>query len=464
MDTIAITRQGKVRGRSEDGIATFLGLPYAAPPYGRRRFRAPEPVEPWDGVRDALEYGATAAKRPYRPPLDEIIPDPDRPGDDCLHLNVWTPAADDGARPVMVWIHGGSLRNGSNSLPLYDGSAFARDGVVLVSINYRLGIEGFGSFPDAPDNRGLLDQLAALEWVRDNIASFGGDPANVTVFGESAGAISIAALLTSPRARGLFRRAALQSGPPHTVSRAEGGRIVALMAKVLGVAPTAEAFAAVDRERLLDAQVEVTSKSNPIGGGPGFSIVADGEVVTGEVVMPEVELLLGYNREEYRLWFVPTGVVQKIGAVALRLAMLKLKIPGRVAKLYRSSRPGMLPGELLGEMANDFLLRGPLAKLASRSPKAHVYEFAWRSPVLDLGACHGLEIGFVFDTLRHNVELAGPDAPQHLADEMHRAWVGFARDRDPGWPAWDDSRPVMIFDRRSEVMHDPRAEELKVWL
>ncbi|MGW2223719.1 carboxylesterase family protein, partial [Nonomuraea sp. NPDC001684] len=158
MDIIAATRHGKVRGRLHDGIQVFRGIPYAAPPFGAHRFRAPAPVERWDGVRDAAEFGPTAPKRPYRPPLDRLIPEQQIPGDECLNLNVWTPGADGGARPVMVWIHGGSLRNGSSSLPLYDGHAFARDGVVLVSINYRLGVEGFGVFPDAPDNRGLLDQ------------------------------------------------------------------------------------------------------------------------------------------------------------------------------------------------------------------------------------------------------------------------------------------------------------------
>ncbi|NED10087.1 carboxylesterase family protein, partial [Streptomyces sp. SID9124] len=174
----------------------------------------PGPPEPWTGVRAATAFGPTAPKRPYAPPFDRLLADPSVPGEDCLNLNVWTPAPDRGARPVLVWIHGGSLLHGSSALPLYDGTAFARDGVVLVSVNYRLGVEGFGVLPDAPANRGLLDQLAALTWVRDNIAAFGGDPDRVTVCGESAGAVGVGALLAAPRARGLFRRAVLQSGVP----------------------------------------------------------------------------------------------------------------------------------------------------------------------------------------------------------------------------------------------------------
>ncbi|NEC02399.1 carboxylesterase family protein, partial [Streptomyces anulatus] len=208
------TVHGAVRGAVERGVAVFRGIPYAAPPVGARRFRVPGPPEPWTGVREAVAYGPTAPKRPYAPPLDRLLPDPAVPGDGCLNLNVWTPSPGAGAAglPVLVWIHGGSLTHGSSAVPVYDGSAFARDGVVLVSVNYRLGVEGFGVFPDAPANRGLLDQLAALEWVRDNIAAFGGDPDRVTVAGESAGAVSIAALLASPRSAGLLRRAVLQSG------------------------------------------------------------------------------------------------------------------------------------------------------------------------------------------------------------------------------------------------------------
>lgn len=366
----------------------------------------------------------------------------------------------------MVWIHGGSLRNGSGAVPLYDGRAFARDGIVLVTVNYRLGVEGFGVFPDAPDNRGLLDQIAALGWVKENIAAFGGDPENVTVCGESAGAISIAALMTSPRAAGLFQRAVLQSGPPQTVPRSRGGKTVRAMARALRVPATAEAFAAVDRERLLDVQTEVVGKGDPISGGPGFHLVVDGDVVPAEPALPTVDLLMGCNREEYRLWFVPSGTVDRVNALALRLALLKFRVPASVARLYKASRPGAKPGVILGEMATDLLVRGPLNRLAdSRPARTFLYEFVWPSPVLDLGACHALEIGFVFDNLRHGEALAGPDAPQPLADAMHRAWVAFASSGDPGWSAWDASRPVMVFGHpEAGVALAPRHEELRVWL
>ncbi|MFL1378756.1 carboxylesterase/lipase family protein [Nocardiopsis protaetiae] len=474
MHTIVNTRQGKVRGLVRDGVSAFLGIPYAAPPFGPHRFRAPAPAEPWEGVRDALEFGPTVPQTPYGPALGRLIPTIDIPGDGCLNLNVWAPAdgaggAGDAGRPVMVWIHGGSLRNGSTALPLYDGSAFARDGVVLVSVNHRLGVEGFGVFPDAPDNRGLLDQIAALAWVRDNIAAFGGDPGNVTLFGESAGAIGIAALMSGTRARGLFHRAILQSGPPGAVPREKGAEVVRRIARRLGAPATAAAFAAVDRRRLLEAQNAVVAASSPLGGGPGFQIVVDEDVVSAAPPPCDVDLLLGSNLEEYRLWFVPDGTIDRIGGLTLRLASLKFKIPGRVARLYRAGRPGARPGEVLGAMATDLLLRGPVNRWADARAdgpaRTFVYEFAWRSPVLGLGACHALEIGFAFDTLSACEDLAGPGAPQGLADTVHRAWVSFAESGDPGWPTWSERRPVRVFDDPDPgVVHAPRHEELSAWL
>ena len=213
MEAVVQTSHGKVRGRARDGVTAFLGIPYAAPPFGPGRFQAPRPPEPWDGVRDAFDYGPTAPKPGYPRPYDMLLPEPTTPGEDCLNLNVWTPEAGGAGLPVMVWIHGGAFRNGSGAVTVYNGRNFARDGIVCVTINYRLGVEGFANLPGAPCNRGLLDQIAALEWVRDNIAGFGGDPANVTVFGESAGGMSVTTLVSLDL--GLFRRAIAQSGAGH---------------------------------------------------------------------------------------------------------------------------------------------------------------------------------------------------------------------------------------------------------
>jgi len=250
MDTVVRTRQGAVRGATVDGIAVFKGIPYAAPPFGARRFQPPQPVVAWDGVRDALTYGATVTKPPYFPPFDVLLPEPAIPGEDSLNLNIWTPDPGRTNLPVLVWIHGGAFANGTGALPTYDGSRFARDGVVCVTINYRLGVDGFLFLGQGNANLGLLDQVAALAWVQENIAAFGGDPHNVTVAGQSAGGMSIDALLSMPRARGLFRRAIPQSGAGHhAISAASAQMIGRYLAEKLGVEPTLEAIATVPSDR-----------------------------------------------------------------------------------------------------------------------------------------------------------------------------------------------------------------------
>ncbi|MET8950254.1 carboxylesterase/lipase family protein [Streptomyces sp. NPDC004129] len=481
-DPVVRTPYGAVRGRYEHGIAVFRGIPFAAPPFGPRRFRPPVAPEPWDGVRDAGAFGPTPPKLPYSPAFARYLADPVVAGDDCLNLNVWTPAPDPGARlPVMVWIHGGALTRGSSAVPVYDGSAFARDGVVLVSFNYRLGVEGYGLFPDAPPNPGLRDQLAALEWVHDAIAAFGGDPDRVTVFGESAGAISIGALLASPHARGLFQRAALQSGPPESTERDKVRRLVRRMAARLKVPATAAAFAEVDRGLLAEAQAEVGRRAGPILGGPAFGIVVDGDLVPRDPLEAlldgaagDVPLLLGWTSEEYRLWLVPTGLAERIdrlGAVALAGAMARCRCGPEVPRGYRTAHPDAPASDLVGQMVTDHLLRCPLHRLAGsrtggdRAP-CHVYEFAWRSRVPGLGACHALELGFVFDSAEvpESAKLAGPGAPRELAHEMHTAWVRFATDGAPGWPAWDATHPVRVFGGDGEpVVPGLRDPEMALW-
>ncbi|MFF0138664.1 carboxylesterase/lipase family protein [Streptomyces sp. NPDC005227] len=493
-DPVVATPHGRVRGRYENGIAVFRGIPYAAPPFGPHRFRPPVPPEPWDGVRDAGAFGPTPPKPPYSEAFGRLLSDPSVPGDDCLNLNVWTPAPDPAARlPVMVWIHGGALTRGSSAVPVYDGRAFARDGVVFVSINYRLGVEGYGLFPDAPANPGLRDQLAALEWVRASVAAFGGDPGRVTVFGESAGAISIGALLASPRAQGLFHRAVLQSGPPEASDRDKVRRMVRRMAARLKIPATAEAFAAVDRDLLLRTQAEVGQLSSPVLGGPAFGIVVDGDLVPRDPLealvggaAPDVGLLLGWTRDEYRLWLVPGGLLERVdrlGPVALAGAMARCHCGHEVPRGYRALHPDAGTADLVGQMVTDHILRVPLHRLADardgrptaaldadargvpRAP-AYVYEFAWPSNVPDLGACHALELGFVFDTpdAPESEKLAGEGAPQELADAMHGAWVRFAVDGDPGWDAWDGSHPVRVFGVGDpHTVHGLRDRELALW-
>jgi para-nitrobenzyl esterase len=494
MDTVVKTRYGEVRGSINEGIHTFKGIPYAAPPFGARRFRPPQPVEPWSGVRDALTYGPTVPKPPYFPPFDAIIPEPAIPGEDCLNLNIWSPDVGAAKLPVMVWIHGGAFANGTGAIAAYDGSRFARDGVVCVTINYRLGIEGFLYLEHGNANLGLLDQLAALEWVQENSAAFGGDPGNVTIFGESAGGMSVGTLLSMPRANGLFHRAIAESGAGHhAILPTSALQISHYLAKKLGVEPNEAAIAAVPIDRLLQAQVELSAdvfnKPDPALWGEvaanlmPFEPVIDGDILPARPIDrltagagAKADVLVGTNAEEQRLFLVPNGVIRHITeeAVAGTAAAYGLPIETALAT-YRAARPGATPGELLSAIITDWFYRVPAIRLAEayakRDATTYMYEFAWRSPMYNglLGACHSLEIVFAFDNLdKEGLEtpekLTGDNPPQQLADVMHAAWVAFAAHGDPGWPRYDLSRrATMRFDTTSEIVNDPHSAERMLW-
>ncbi|MGX6448938.1 carboxylesterase/lipase family protein, partial [Patulibacter sp. S7RM1-6] len=481
---VVTTSRGAVRGVVEDDVAIFRGIPYAAAPVGERRFAAPEPAPAWADVRDATAYGPTPSKPRYAPPFDAMLSDPVIPGEETLNLNVWTPRAEAGAgRPVLVWIHGGAFRSGTGAVGTYDGRAFARDGVVCVTINYRLGMDGFGLLPDAPDNRGLLDQIAALEWVRDEIAAFGGDPDRVTIAGESAGAMSCVTLLAAERARGLFRGVIAQSGAGHHVqSRDSAKRVAAELGRRLDVAPTAAGFGGVDVERFIAAQLELATEVSSTDRASWGAVGLDGmayEPVLDDVLVPRrpidaladgagagVPLLIGTNLEEYRFWMVPLGVLPHVTADALAPAAAVYGAGPEVADRYADEPT---PGQGLEQLITDWFFRVPALRAAeaqaAAGTAAHVYEFRWRSPVLDgeLGAAHAVEIAFPFDRLADESGwgMIGPDAPQALADEMHAAWVAFVRDGDPGWPAYAPAtRRVRIFDGpggAGAVEEDPRG-------
>jgi hypothetical protein len=274
-----------------------------------------------------------------------------------------------------VWLHGGALTRGSSAVPVYDGRTFARDGVVFVSVNYRLGVEGYGLFPDAPVNPGLRDQLAALRWVHESIAAFGGDQDRITLAGQSAGAISTGALLAAPQAQGLVRRAVLQSGRPEAFERDKARRMVRRMATRLRIPATAAAFAEVDRDLLLRTQADVGRLSSPVLGGPSFGIVVDGDLVPRDPLQAlvdgdaakDVDLMLGWTSDEYRLWLVPGGLVERVdrlGAIALAGAMARCHCGTEVPRGYRALHPDAGTAEIVGQMITDHLLRIPLHRLA----------------------------------------------------------------------------------------------------
>ena len=414
------TSGGAVQGVRMGGVVAFLGIPYAAAPVGERRFRAPEPAPPWSGVREAVAHGPTAPMPGYPPPFDALLPNPVIPGDEFLNLSVWTPDPDARDLPVLVWNPRRRLRQRVERRSLTDGSAFAREGVVTVALNYRLGVEGFALLPDAPPNLGLLDQVAALEWVRDNVAAFGGDPDQVTVAGESAGAMSIGALLAMPRAEGLFRRAVLQSGAAHhTLTTATARRVAGHLAAELGVPATAAALRNVPIERVIHAQTVLTDQlqaaPDPARWGEiianimMFEPVVDGEVLPGPPWQriaagsaAGVDVLVGANRHEHRFFLVPTGVADQVDMRTVAAVATAYGLPDGAVERYRRHTPDASPGLLLAEVMTDWFFRIPALRLAESSPaRSHVYEFAWESPTYDgrLGACHGLELPFVFDSL-----------------------------------------------------------------
>lgn len=495
MDAVVTTSGGQLRGGVSDGGYAFLGVPYAAAPFGANRFRPPRPVESWRGVRDATRLGPEPPQ--VAPPAVDMEFAPDRvTGGDCLNLNVWTPDPAAAGLPVMVWVQGGMFE--LSSLASYDGRHFARDGVVCVAFNWRVGAEGFLYLDDGDANLGLLDQVAALQWVRDDIAAFGGDPGNVTIFGESAGAMSIGTLLSIPRAEGLFRRAIVQSGAAHQVTPAETARRIGrYLAERLGVPPTREALAAVPVQRLLAAQAELKADllAHPDPDRWGREVVAstllwqpviDGEVLPGPPMDriaagagAQVDVIAGTNTDDWRLFRVLGGDLDEITDEILTgpvdvygyraLAAYGLPVETALAA-YRAAYPDAGPGDLLAAVETDWFVRVPTIRLAdahaNTTSGTYMYEFAWPSP--GLGAVHALEIPFVFDTLNKDLPLLGPllgpNPPQELADAMHAAWISFATNGDPGWPAYDLSRrATMRFDTTSQVVDDPRSWERALW-
>jgi carboxylesterase type B len=493
MDSVVKTRTGEVRGTLADGVYAFKGIPYAAPPFGANRLLPPQPVEPWSGVRDALAFGPKSPQPAYPPEIALLLPpEVGGAGEDCLTLNIWSAELGPAGRPVMVWIPGGMYAyHATGASPWYDGGRFARDGVVCVTINYRVAIDGFLYLGEGNANRGLLDQIAALEWVRENIAAFGGDPVNVTIFGESAGALSIGMLLAMPRAEGLFRRAIVQSGSAHhVISLATAQRVAQRVAEKLGVEATREALAAIGVERLLAAQTEVeadlAAHPDPERWGPElvtssmpWEPAIDGEVIPAAPIEriaagagAGVDLMVGTNVDETRLFLVPTGAIGFIPQEALAGAVMAYDLSVEAAfAFYSAAHPGASAGELLSAVQTDWFWRIPAIRLADAHARGaaatYTYEFAWRSLQFDgrLGACHALEIPFVFDTLGNGTELLwGSEPPRRLADIMHAAWVSFAAHGDPGWPKYElGRRATMRFDATSQGVDDPRSGERALW-
>ena len=491
------TSLGRLAGQRKHGLFMFKGIPYAKPPIGRLRWRMPEAIEPWTGVRDATRFGPISPQAPTQ--IETLMGSSiGEQSEDCLYLNVWTPGCDAAKRPVMVWIHGGAFVIGAGSQGIYNGRHLAARDVVVVTINYRLGTFGFLGLADATDGRtlgtgveGLADQILALHWVKQNIAAFGGDADNVTIFGESAGAMSVSALLASPAACGLFHKAIAESGAGHIGhDRERANRAARSMLDHLKIAPE-DAARVVDVPYgvLIAAQIAVIADSrdgkdpHKLGSLP-FQPAIDGVVLPQKPIDAiregagaNIPLLTGTTLEEWKLFAAPNP--------ALRFMTAK-GFEERVTRIAKGAAPDVIAAYAEGsayERFNAMMTDKAFTVPAIRMLEAHAahapvygYRFDWRSKLLGgmLGACHALELGFVFGT--YNEKLAGTffgtgPVADALSSTMMDAWVAFARTGNPmtgstgAWPCYDSTaRETMIFgDGPPHMMSAPNDARRKAW-
>lgn len=489
---------GVLSGVVEGGLKVFRGVPYAAAPVGALRFAPPAPAPAWSGERDASQFGPWSPQNIPANPLTSGIIEGEQ-DEDCLNLNIWTPAVGDGtARPVLVWIHGGGFTGGSGASGLYKGAALARRGdVVVVTINYRLGALGF-LVAGGRGNWGLLDQVAALAWVRSNIEAFGGDPTNVTIFGESAGSMSVADLLAMPAADGLFAKAIAQSGPPNatpiSVAETTAGKFLA----EVGVSSVDE-LRSVPVDRILAAQAVVAAGAG--AAGLAFTPVVDGVSIPeppqralAEGAAARVPLIIGTNRDEAKMFMVadPKGRDPDEATMRRRIERAfaagagsdggRLE-PDQAIDGYRRIREArgadVSPREIWSAIETDRMFRAGSIRAAeahaAHQAATYMYLFTWESPAMRgaLGACHALEIPFVFGNLdgpqMDRFAGAGPEA-ERLSAEMMDSWLAFARSGTPAgpggaeWPPYDSTRrATMIFGPDTHVEDAPLDEERHLW-
>jgi para-nitrobenzyl esterase len=479
MEPVGATTTGQVQGTWSGEIATFLGVPYAAPPVGADRFGPPRRHPRWEGTRDASVFGPTA---PQAPQDLALIDEPIIAGDNCLNLNVFTPdPGREAGLPVMVWIHGGGFFSGSSANPWYHGERFARDGVVLVSINYRLGLEGFLRLDDEGGNRGVLDWIAALEWVQENIGAFGGDPANVTIAGQSAGGTACALLATIPSARGLFRRAICMSAPAGLVGTAElAASLARTAAEHLGVPLTWNAVTELADDRLAAVRARFTPSGPGAVSTPSIAPLlpyVDGDLIPAEPLQAmtegagaQIDLLAGATTQELNMFFAASAV--DLDDDSFRQALVGMGLTDDSVRTYKDALSDLTPFAALGQAMSDHMFRTHAARVGSvrqgATGRTYLYEWAWRSPGMDgvLGAAHGVDIPFAFDNLdaAGGERSLGADPPQRLADLTHGAYVDFVTAGDPGWPPYIvDERATMVFDDESRVVNDPFRMERELW-
>jgi para-nitrobenzyl esterase len=484
------TTTGRVRGeRNAAGVTVFRGIPYAQPPVGRLRFRAPESMHPWRGVREATRFGP-AAPQSDAVRRDSGVPPDVSDSDEYLTLNVWTPELGATGRPVMVWMHGGAYQGGAPTNPVFEGTRLAREGdVAVVTVSSRIGFEGFAEIRGAPSNRGLLDLVAALEWVRDNIEGFGGDRDSITVFGQSSGAGSIAALMAMPAARGSFHRAITQSVPATTISRRLATDVTAHIADEARCAPTANSLARVEAFALAEAAEHVRQRMRQYFERWGkivetlrlFSPVLDGETLPTDPWSaggaPKIPLLTGHTRDEYRAFTRRPAASEHISDERARQAAELFAPDGDADAYYELLAASGLetdPTTVFETVNSDWEFRMPSAQLALVRPAAsatYLFELAYTVPKLNgaYGAPHGADNPLIFGNFgggtaeRFYVDPPAPDTDR-LSSVMRRAWTEFARTGDPGWDILTaGGLETMIFDVDSVQQRYPHERTLAAY-
>lgn len=481
------TVSGPVTGESEKGVFAFRGIRYAAPPVGTLRFRPPVPPIAWTEVRSALDFA------PACPQLVEINPTENNNSvmsEDCLAVNVWTPGVDNKKRPVMVWIHGGGFIEGSARNTWYDGAKLAARGdVVVVTVQYRMGAWGFldlsgvgGEDFAQSGNLGLLDQIAALKWVKENIAAFSGDPNNMTLFGQSAGAVSVGMLMVMPSARGLFHKAIMESGTPKELNdKSTATEVSRTYMKIAGVTNIKE-LQGLTVAQMLDAERKLFETRF---GYSAFRPVMDGIVLNALPMQvmaaghgTSVPILIGTNLDEIRFWPALYDLPLEQKAESLFRTQLEgivgLKAPEVIAT-YRKADVDY--GDTVIHLLGDVLIRLPAIRFAeanSQHQPTYMYMFTYRSTSTykNYGSCHGMELPFVFGVIDDLdvIVFTGRDTHREaLTSQVQQAWANFARNGDPSqpglaWPRYDEkTRSTLELGPMSRVVNDPDSEERKLW-
>ncbi|UZE25977.1 carboxylesterase family protein [Pseudomonas sp. B21-056] len=514
------TESGTVQGHREDGVVSYKGIPYAAAPREDLRFRPPQPVKPWDGILDAAAYKPNCPQ--VKDPLEEY-PNKGRTvtmggetvevydNEDCLYLNVWTPAADQKKRPIMVFIHGGAFVVGSASSDFYNGKKLANRDVVVVTFNYRLGLFGFlelgelDSRYSGSGNNGLGDQIAAIQWVKRNASSFGGDPDNITVFGESAGSASVTALLATEKPANLFKRAIAQSGAANIIHSPEVARQASKDILAAGKFDTMDKLLESSAEELLSAQQTAYAQSEI--GDRLFAPFIDGHVIKDNPNTlisagnaKGISLMAGANQNEMNYWSIYDSKLRNMftdetdfGPASPLIAehyrkALEDKLHGTLDERYSAIMKETNQSKLRQAQNDDFIMIQPMRKMVEyqqpHNPNVYLYRFKWKIPEKylpaespDLGAVHALEIPFVFGNLDFSWVPGGQKYSEDpntnakkLSEQMMTAWTNFARTGNPNgngvpaWPEYDLShRRTMIWDNFSSSTIDPDSDRRKLW-